>query len=164
MCHVPRTPYDFSIQLHRYIEKAEHLTGVDHLGYLGGKSPRFLDLSIEGYAIDKRRLFDSFKDETGGVVFIYSLAEKKFLFVSPGVKELTGWSQEKFMKEFARLVVRGYPEWDEALGKFKAMKELALRMGILNRAGEAQTVDCYMGLIGKGDFCAPCHRHPSIPW
>ena len=152
MSHTPRTPYDFSIQLHRYIEKAEHLTGVDHLGYIGGKSPRFLDPSLEGYAVDRRRLFDSFKDETGGVVFIYSLTEKKFLFVSPGVKGLTGWSQEKFMKEFPRLVVRGYPEWGEALGKIKAMKEFSLKLAVLNRSNQPQSVDCYMGLIGKGPF------------
>ncbi len=152
MSHTPRTPYDFSIQLHRYIEKAEHLTGVDHLGYVGGKSPRFLDPSLEGYAVDRRRLFDSFKDETGGVVFIYSLTEKKFLFVSPGVKGLTGWSQEKFMKEFPRLVVRGYLEWGEALGKIKAMKEFSLKLSIINRANQPQAVDCYMGLIGKGPF------------
>ena len=150
--HVPRTPYDFSIQLHRYIEKAEHLTGVDHLGYVGGKSPRFLDPSLEGYAVDRRRLFDSFKDETGGIVFIYSLTEKKFLFVSPGVKGLTGWSQEKFMKEFPRLVIRGYPEWGEALGKIKAMKEFSLKLSVLNRANQPLAIDCYMGLIGKGPF------------
>lgn len=152
MTHAPQTPYDFSIQLHRYIEKAEHLTGVDHLGYLGGKSPRFLDFSLDGYAVDKRRLFDSFKDETGGVVFIYSLAEKKFLFVNPAVKGLTGWSQEKFMKEFPRLVVRGYPEWEEALGKIKFIKECSLRLSILNRSNQPRPVDCYMGLIVKGPF------------
>ncbi|MFC2049497.1 hypothetical protein ACFLR2_02340 [Chlamydiota bacterium] len=150
--HAPQTPYDFSIQLHRYIEKAEHLTGVDHLGYLGGKSPRFLDFSLDGYAVDKRRLFDSFKDETGGTVFIYSLAEKKFLFVNPAVKGLTGWSQEKFMKEFPRLVARGYPEWEEAMGKIKVVKEYALRLSILNRSNQPRPVDCYMGLIGKGPF------------
>jgi PAS domain-containing protein len=148
----PQTPYDFSIQLHRYIEKAEHLTGVEHLGYLGGKSPRFLDLSLDGYAVDKRRLFDSFKDETGGAVFIYSLGEKKFLFINPAIKGLTGWSQEKFIKEFPRLVVRGYPEWEEAIGKIKVVKECVLRLSVLNRSNQPRPIDCYMGLIAKGPF------------
>ncbi len=152
LIHAPQTPYDFSIQLHRYIEKAEHLVGVDHLGYVGGKSPRFLDLSLEGYAVDKRRLFDSFKDETGGAVFIYALGEKKFIFVNPSVKALTGWSQEKFMKEFPRLTVRGYPEWEEALSKIKTLKECSLRLSILNRSNQPRPFECYLGLIGKGPF------------
>jgi UPF0242 C-terminal PAS-like domain/Uncharacterised protein family (UPF0242) N-terminus len=148
----PQTPYDFSIQLHRYIEKAEHLTGVEHLGYMGGKSPRFLDLSLEGYALDRRRLFESFKDETTGVIFIFSLSEMKFLFVSPPVKDMTGWSEEKFMKEFPKLVIKGYPEWQEALGKIKAMKECSLKLLLLSRSQQAKPVDCYMGLIMKGPF------------
>ena len=144
--------YDFFILLQKYIEKAETLTGVDHLGYIGGKSPRFLDLSLDCYAIDRRRLFDSFKDETAGAVFIYSLPEKKFLFINQAIKTWTGWSQEKFMKEFPRLVARGYQDWEEALSKIKMTKECSTKLFLLNKVGEVRPFDCYMGMITKGPF------------
>jgi len=148
----PQTPYDFSMQLQKYIEKVENLTGVDHLGYVGGKSPRFLDLSLECYAIDRRRLFDIFKDETAGIMYIYSPSERKFLFVNQLVKSLIGWSPEKFMKEFSRLVPQGYLDWEEAVSKVKAIKECSMRLAILNKSGQLQSFECYMGMISKGPF------------
>lgn len=146
------TPYDFSVQLQRYVEKAENLTGADHLGYVGGKSPRFLDMSLDSYAIDRRRLFDSFRDETAGILFIYSLFEKKFLFVNQLVKTLMGWSTEKFMKEFPHLVTKGYPEWVEALSKIKGMRESQCRLLILTKEGRQKQFECYMGIVSKGPF------------
>ena len=145
-------PYDFSTQLQKYIEKAEGLTGVDHLGYVGGQSPRFLDLSLDCYAVDRRRLFDSFKDETGGAVFIISLSEKKFLFVNPSIKSLSGWSQEKFIKEFPQLVVRGLSEWEDSLSKIKTLKECSLRLSVLSKTGKPKQFECYLGKISKGPF------------
>lgn len=143
------TPYDYSTQLHRFIEKAENLTGMEHLG---GKSPRFLDLSLEGYAVDKRRLLDSFKDDTGGAVFILSLMERKFLFVHSSIKSLCGWSQEKFIKEFPQLVVSGLPDWEEALSRIRSQKECSLRLTLLGKGGVPQPVECYLGRISKGPF------------
>ena len=146
------TPYDLSQQLGHYIEKAEELTGVDHLGYVGGKSPRFLDMSLECYAVDRRRLFDSFKDETTGILFIYSQVEKNFLFVNHYVKTLIGWSPEKFVKEFPRLVVRGYPEWGETLRNVKMKRESRLQLAILNKSGQPVGFECYLGMITRGPF------------
>jgi hypothetical protein len=147
-----QTRYDFSVQLQKYVEKAESLTGIDHLGYVGGKSPRFLDPSVECYAIDRRRLFDSFQDETAGIVFIYSHVERKFLFVNHLVKSLAGWSPEKFMKEFPRLVVQGYLDWEEALSKVKTLKGSSARLAILDKGGHPKLFECYMGTISKGPF------------
>lgn len=149
---LPHTPYDFSLQLHKYIEKAENLTGVDHLSYAKGKSPRFLDLTLESYAIDRRRLFECFKDETAGILFIYSPVDKNFLFVSSLVKSLTGWGPEKFMKEFPRLAVKGYFDWEEALLKTKMFKESATKLVIMDKAGHPKPFECYMGMISKGPF------------
>jgi len=142
------TPYDLSMQLQCFIEKAENQTGMDHLG---GESPRFLDLS-DSYAVDRRRLFDSFRDETVGVVFILSITEKKFLFVNQHVKELLGWGPEKFMKEFPRLVTDGYPEWKKALSRMSGSQECQTQMVLQCKSGEQKEFTCIMGLISKGPF------------
>jgi PAS domain-containing protein len=148
----PHKTYDFSIQLQKYIDKAENLTGVDHLGYIGGRSPRFLDLSLECYAIDRRRLLESFKDESAHIIYLYSPLEKKFLFVNWAVKSLTGWGREKFMKEFPRLVVQGYLDWEEALFKLKTAKECFTKLVIVNKTGELKPFECFMGVLSRGPF------------
>jgi hypothetical protein len=145
------TSFDLSVQLHRYIEKVEGLTGVDHLGDKQ-RGPRFLDLSLECYAVDRRRLFDVFKDEKIGIFFLYSLNEKKFLFASNLTKELLGMSPEKFIKEFVHLVVQGYSEWEEALPKVRKIKEVSTRLVILNKEHHQKPFECIMGKLSKGSF------------
>lgn len=140
------THYDLSLQLRRFIEKAESQTGM---GHLGGKTPRFLDAS-DSYAVDRRRLFDCFRDETGGIVYILSLAEKKFLFVNPHVKTVLGWSPEKFMKEFPTLVVSGYTEWKKTLAHLPQEAQVAL--AIQTKGGQPKELLCIMGMIAKGPF------------
>ncbi len=146
----PQTPYDFSVQLNKYIEKVETLAGVEHNSF--GKSSRFSDLSLENYEFAKRHLFESFDDETLGIIFIFSPQERRFLFVNPAVKSITGWSSEKFMKEFPSLVARGYPEWEGAVAKMRTLKETALKLALINKNGQAKIFECYMGLIVKGPF------------
>ena len=146
------TVYDLSLQLQRYIEKTENLTGANHLGYIGGKSPRFPDMSLDNYAIDRRRLFDSFRDEMTGIVFIYSQVEKKFLFVNHYLKTLLGWSPEKFMKDFPHLVLKGFPEWQNALVETLSMKETQTGLTIQSKSGEQSHFNCQMGLVSKGPF------------
>jgi hypothetical protein len=146
------TPYDLSVQLHKSIEKVEALTGVGHLGYLGGKSPRFLDLSLESYTVDKRRLFDTFRDDTAGIIFVYCLQERKFIFVNNQTKNCLGIGPEKFIKEFHHLVVKGYVEWEESLAKTKSAKETFLKLAVLHKEGQIRTFECHMRKISKGPF------------
>jgi len=144
--------YDFSKQLHRYIRLAETFTGVSHLGYVGGKTPRFLDLSWDSYAIDLRRLFDSFREETVGIVFIYSKGEDKFLFVNNMVKSLLGWGAEKFMKDFHILIEMGASEWKKALEHVVSMKECQFNMSLQNKIGDELLFQCFLGYIAQGPF------------
>lgn len=146
------TLYDLSNNLHRYVQLAENLTGMDHLGYLDGKSPRFLDPTLDSYAVDRRRLFDRFSEETSGIVFVYSLNEEKFLFVNQSVKAALGWSPEKFMKEFPQLVLMGYVAWKNAILKVRSAKESQARMIIKSKLGNEKSFHCLMGMISKGPF------------
>lgn len=145
------TPYDLSVQLHRFIEKAENQTGMEHLG---GTSPRFLN-PTESYAVDWRRFFDTLRDERGEIVFVLSLSEKKFLFVNQHVKSWLGWSSEKFMKEFPQLVTNGYPEWKRLVLNMPQSKECQTLIEIESKSGESKQFICVMGWISKGPF----HNH-----
>lgn len=142
------TPFDLSIQLQRFIEKAENQTGMDHLG---GKSPRFLDLT-DSYAVDRRPLFDSFRDENIGIIFILSIKENKILFANQHVKVALGWSPEKFIKEFPKLVTKGYAEWRKALANIAQTKQFRAQMVIQCKTGNQREMTCVMGLITKGPF------------
>ena len=144
--------YDLSVQLQRYVEAAEHFTGADHLAYVGGKAPRFLDISRDSYAIDLRRLFDLFREEATGILFLYSLGEEKFLFVGNLVKTLLGWSPEKFMKDFPQLLTHGYTEWRQGLTKLPSLRETKLQIALRNKSGDELLFQCFLGLIAKGPF------------
>lgn len=148
-------PKDQLGQLQHYIQKVEELTGVDHLGYLGGKSPRFLDMSFECYAVDKRRLFDRFKDETTGILFIYDFENKKFIFTNQFIKTLLGWSVEKFAKEFPKLVPMGYSAWKQTVASLyetPSQPRQHLKLAMYHKTGETVALEGYFGAIQKGPF------------
>lgn len=145
------TPFDCTRLLKKYIERTESLTGAHQAAAREGRG-RFLDLSLECNAVDRRRLFDSFKDELGAIVFLYSPSEKKFLFANLAVKTLTGWGCEKFMREFPHLTVAGYPQWTEAVAALPRKKECALNLTLQKKAGNPRSFTCYMGLVSKGPF------------
>ncbi len=145
-------PYDLSLLLSRYRERAEKFTGVDHLGYMGGKSPRFLDMSLDSYAIDLRRLFDTFRDETSGILFVYSQLEEKLLFVNNYIKTILGWSPEKFIKEFPELVETGHAELENALTQIHTIKESELSLTLRSKAGDNIPFHCFIGAIASGPF------------
>lgn len=154
------TTFDLSTQLERYIGIAQKFTGADHLGYVGGKGPRFSDSS--SYAIDLRRLFDSFRDETTGLLLIYSPLEQKLLFVNNFVKHLLGWPPEKFLKDFSQLVEMGYKEWGDAIERLSSVREAQTKLVIRGKNGDKILFTCTMGVIYQGPFtnhvvmlCAP---------
>jgi len=140
--------FDVDLQLSRYVDMAERFTGAEHLGYLNGKGPRFLD--SQSYAIDLRRLFDMLRDEATGIIFFYSMTEKKILFANNYVKTLLGYSSEKFASDFPLVVKAGYQIWREALERIESTKRMPLIL--LNRKGEELKLECQMKVITKGPF------------
>lgn len=146
------SPFDLAKQLQRYIHRIQNVTGVDHLGYLNGRSPRFLDASTHSYAVDLRPLFDLFQEEAAGIVFVYSRAEEKFLFINHFVKVVLGWSAEKMMKDFPELIEEGLSEWNQALSKLPHLKEAQLKLTLRSKMGEEIFFQCAMGLVSQGPF------------
>lgn len=143
------TPYDAAVQLHKCIEKAQKLRGVNHLG---GATSRFSTISLEHYAIDLRRLFDSFRNETSCTVLIYSLTEKKLLFVNNQIKNSLGWSPEKFVKDFHNLIHKGKREWKQSLENLKHSPESQSRLLFQTKSGKERLVHCHLGVVPKGAF------------
>lgn len=135
--------FDLDLELSRVVDRAELFTGADHLG------SRFLR-SASSLSIDLRRLFDSLRDETAGIIFFYSVSEKKILFANNYVKTLLGYSPEKFVNDFPSLVKAGLLIWKEALEKIQKTKRMPLVL--VSRAGEERKLECEMKLIEKGPF------------
>lgn len=139
-------PYDFSLQLGRFLELAESFTGADHLG------GRFLNSGAHRYAIDLRPLFDQLSQESHRLVFVYSSSEERLLFVGEVARTRLGWGAEKVMKDFPQLVVKGYREWKEAAAQLSSGSQKVLPLLLRHKLGQEVPVDCYMGLIAKGPF------------
>ena len=143
------TPYDASMHLQNCIEKAQKLRGINHLS---GKTSRFSTMPFEHYAIDLRRLFDSFREENSSTVFVYSQEEHKLLFVNNHVKSILGWTPEKFITDFNHLVQKGMKEWKESLKNLQQKRESQTRLLVQAKSGEDVLIHCHLGLIKNGTF------------
>jgi PAS domain-containing protein len=139
------TTYDLSLLLQKYINTAEQFTT---LSYKEGKGPRFQ----ESYALDFRRLFESLRDETAGILFVYSPHEGKLLFVNQHVKTLLGWTPEKLIKDFPGLLVNGKEGWKEALNSVLHQKQMTFSLAFASKHGESVPFQCFMGRIPSGPF------------
>ena len=142
-------PADTLSQLRRCIDIAQKLTGARHLG---GHTPRFQDMSVDGYALDLRRLCDSLRSENFNMTFLYSQKEGRLLFVNPEVKNLLGWTPEKFVQDFSSVVGDNKVDWGAALKKLPGNTPTEISLGVKAKSGEARSLHCYLGLIPTGIF------------
>jgi uncharacterized protein YhaN len=141
--------YDATVHLHKCIDVAKKLTGASHLA---GNQSRFLDLSVDSYAIDLRRLIDSLRNENAATILLYSIKENKLLFVNNQIKTLVGWSPEKFMKDFPNLIQEGVSEWKHAVKSLPEKGEANIRMILKTKNNENAVVHCVLGEIPDGVF------------
>lgn len=152
---VPRTdatsshPVDALTQLKRCIDIAQKLTGARHLA---GHTPRFQDMSVEGYALDLRRLCDSLRSETLSMILLYSQKEDKLLFVNNQVKDLVGWTPEKFVQDFSNLMIEGKDGWQTAVRRLAPTTPNEVIIGVKTRTGESRRLHCHLGIIPTGIF------------
>lgn len=137
-----------SFQLKRCIDIAQKLTGASHFGI----SSRFRDLSIDSYALEQRRLFDSLHSENSSLVLVYSQKDDKLLFVNNHSKNLLGWSPEKFIQDFPDLIQTSLGDWKKALSSLSTTPETQIRLLIKTRSGQEQPIQCHLGVIPTGIF------------
>ena len=139
---------EVSKQLKRCLEIAQKMTGSTNFG----SQSRFRELAMENSALEERRLFDGLANEQNGVIMVYSLKDEKPLFISPEIKELSGWTHEKFLQEFGHIIQGSSEDWSKALLQLNNRPEVSLKLSLKNRNGADQHVGCVMSLIPSGIF------------
>jgi hypothetical protein len=145
--------FDLEAHLDHYVEVAETFTGAEHLGFLTGTGPKFIDSSMNSYAIDQRRLFDTFKEEGEVILVVYSMIEKKILFTNPYVKSVVGWSSEKFSQEFSKfLSVEGLRIWEEATKTLEEKEGVKTAFNLMPKQGKEISMTCGIKKVKKGPF------------
>jgi PAS domain-containing protein len=143
------TAYDASVLLERCVGIAEALKGAAHLA-CGDTDPEKLDL--DNYALDLRRLCDSFRSENSSAIVLFSRKEKKLLFANNLIKALFGWSPEKFIKDFNILIQQGHNEWEERTESLSLHESAQIPLIIKTKSGQDILVQCQIGMISQGVF------------
>lgn len=118
-------------------------------------SPYFGDFAKHEFSqspIDQRRFFDLLRQETGGIILLYSPKENKILFCHPIVKQLLGWTPEKFMQDFFSIIQGGFNEWKQAMGLLQHSSESKARILLKTKNGEEHLFECHLGSINNGIF------------
>jgi peptidoglycan hydrolase CwlO-like protein len=135
-----RVSDEISDQLKRCLEIAQKMTGSAHFG------------APSHSALEERRFFDSLADEQTSVIMVYSLKDERPLFISKDIKELTGWTSEKFLQDFNVITQESGEDWREALLQLTKKQEVSVGLKMKNRSNTEQHVDCVMSLIPAGIF------------
>jgi hypothetical protein len=135
------TSQEASLLLKRCTQIAQRLPGAHYYG-----------ADPSHYAIDQRHLFDSLRNENSGVIFVYSQQENKLLFVNHQIKQVLGWSSEKFTCDFPHLIQEGLEEWKTALNKLSTSYETQTRLMIKSKQGQEVLLQCHLKVIPTGLF------------
>jgi len=135
--------------LKKCIDVSQKLMGAN--GY-GVESARYQAFPSYYHAIDQRRLFDVLRDETGALIILYSQQEQKLLFANQQVKTILGWSQEKFISDFALLLEDSHLEWQKALHELNTLPDTRIRILIKGKHGQEILLNCHLGNISRGLF------------
>lgn len=143
-----RTFEEAASQLKRCVDIAQKMTGA---GYFSGSS-RLRDIHEDHYAIDLRRLFDSLRSEKGGALLFYSQKENRLLFVNALIRNLVGWSPDKFVQSFPEIVQQGMEEWNKALALLLSQPEVKISFIIKSKTGSDVLVNGVLGVIPTGLF------------
>ena len=144
-----QSPYDASLKLRKCLDIATKLTGASHLST---NNSSLLNLSVESYAIDLRRLFDSYRSEQSCVIILYSRTEDKLLFANSQVKGLIGWNSDRFVSHFTRLIQKGLGEWKQAVHQLNKDEEKSVSLLFKTRTNESLLTRCQLALIPSGVF------------
>ncbi len=140
-------PEDPSALLKRCLNIAQKLTGS---APFTGNSSRFP--GFPNFALDQRRLFDSLQSESSNAIIIYSQKDKKLLFANDKVRELLGWTPDKFLQGFDDLIQDGLSDWKSRVSHISPKEENDIRLIVKAKSGEDILVHCHIGLIPTGVF------------
>jgi len=142
------THIDLSQQLKKCLDMAQKLTGTSPFG----TTSHYRDISIENYALDQRRLFDSFRSETSSIIMIYSQREGQLIFANDQVKEAFGWDSEDFIQNFSHLITQGGEEWKQILNTLGHYQEREIHLRFRTKDHQEKDAHFHFALIPTGIF------------
>lgn len=102
--------------------------------------------------IDQRRLFDKLESEDVDVILIYSLEERRIVFVNRCIKQLVGWNPDQFNRDFTFLVQKGLDQWQESLNHLQDEVTQEARLLVKTQSGQNILVQCYLKKLSEGVF------------
>jgi chromosome segregation ATPase len=145
---VVQTQEEAHVQLKRCLDIAQRIVGASHFG----GNTRFKELTLDNFALDLRRLFDSLSEINAGTVVVYSPKEDKILFTNDKVRDLLGILPEKFMQSFHEVIENNVEEWRNAVRQLSFKNESKLNLTMTNKTGQEVHAECLLGMIPTGIF------------
>jgi len=148
-----KTPYDAVMLLQKGIAMAEKFTGSQYLN--NNKYSQFVAKSNK---IDRRRLWDSFQNESSAIIVYYSKDDKKIVFVNGHIKKVLGWDADKFSTDFNEIIFKGMEDWNNIIDDLLKITDKNSRSGYQtrllahNRAGQEVLMRASLGRINQGIF------------
>jgi len=146
-CHI-HTSNEAAQELKKCINIAQKMTSAN---YFNGNT-RLRSMSVDGFALDLRRLFDALQSENAGVVFVYSRKEGRILFVNQQIRSLIGWAPEKFVKQFSDLIGESTDTWSDGVKQLAQKGESAFAMKVQMQNSDIKEFRCHLGTIPTGLF------------
>jgi len=137
--------------LKRCIDIAQKITGASYYHNTNSGS-RIRDLSSDPFAFDLRRLCESLRSESGGMILLYSQKERKPLFINDFVKEYTGWMPEKFLMNFSDIIEPAQETWESMLQQMSFKNQNSLDLHLRGKNGSEIEFKAEVGLIPTGVF------------
>lgn len=136
-------------KLERYVKMAAKLNSSHHLM---NKKQMQLQLPLGSLMVDQRRLFDRLQNEESEIILVYSREDKKLLFINEQVKEVLGWTPERFIKDFSYLIQKDYLLWRRALEEIKTVDQKNFRLMMKAKSGKEVLTHCYLKEVPDGVF------------
>lgn len=144
--------------LQRCLQTAQKIHGTHYYSGDAGRQRETPNSS----AIDQRRLFDTLRSYTSGLIFVYSLKEERPLFVNSVCRTMLGWSGEKFLADFAEIVQEGWLQWLRNATQLETGQPIPNNLFVKAKNGSEILLKCFSGLISSGAFknYVICVCHP----
>lgn len=140
-----------SQQLRRCLDIAQKITGSQRFGsqlYTFSESP------AESFALDLRRLCERLRSDTSSThnaILVYSPKENQILFASNQIRDLTGWSPEKFIQTFGE-ILQDEGAWKQGVSGLSMRSEVQTHLSLKTRTGQTNMFQVHLGTIPTGIF------------
>lgn len=137
--------------LKRCLDISQKITGSQRFG---SQLYSFVESPAENFTLDLRRLCDRLRSDTPlspNSILLYSPKENQLLFASNQIRDLTGWSPEKFIQTFNE-VLQDESLWKQGVNSLSMRSEAKIQLPIKLRSGQQSTFQAHLGMIPTGIF------------